>query len=105
MLQEGWRNDEGSQGWKDEWSKGSGFRIHPFILAKTPFLGSALPRAHSGHSPKALHARTAAEKTPANAPASIWGGKWANPAEQTTAQGFAFVFTALNEAVSLLGSG
>lgn len=72
---------------------------------KTPFLGSALPRAHSGHSPKALHARTAAEKTPANAPASIWGGKRANPAEQTTAQGFAFVFTALNEAVSLLGSG
>lgn len=72
---------------------------------KNPFLGSALPRAHSGHSPKALHARTAAEKTPANAPASVWGGKWANPAEQTTAQGFAFVFTALNEAVSLLGSG
>lgn len=45
------------------------------------------------------------EKTPANAPASIWGGKGANPAEQTTAQGFAFVFMALNGAVSLLGSG
>lgn len=33
------------------------------------------------------------------------GGKWANAAEQTTAQGFAFVFMALNEPVSLLKGG
>lgn len=32
------------------------------------------------------------------------GGNWVNPAAQTTARGFAFVFMALNEAVSLLGS-
>lgn len=74
----------------------------PFYPEKNP---SALPRGHSDHSSKPLRARTTTEKTPANAPASIWGGKWANPAEQATAQGFAFVFMALNEAVSLLGSG
>lgn len=82
--------------------------LHPpfYPGKKTPFfIGSALPRAQSGHSPKALNARTATEKTPANAPAPIWGGKGANPAEQTSALGFAFVFMALNEAVPLLGWG
>lgn len=92
------RNAEGSQGWKDMWCKGSGFCIQPFILEKNPFL---YPRAHSS---KLLHARATTEKH-LQMPLHQSGGKWANAAEQTTAQGFAFVFMALNEPVSLLKGG
>ena len=77
------------------------------MVAALPEPSSA---SHSGHSSKHLHAGTQCQTTTTKRkhlqmPLHQCGKKWANPAEQTTAHGFAFVFTSENEAVSVLDSG
>lgn len=66
--------------------------------------------SHGGPSSTPLHARTRCQdrlswRKHLQMPLYPSGKKWANPAEQTPAHGFAFVFISQNEAVPVADSG
>lgn len=66
--------------------------------------------SHGGHSSTPLHARTQYQgrlswRKHLQTPLYPSGKKWANPAEQTPAHGFAFVFISQIEAVLVTDSG